>query len=240
MLTSVTLLISFGGSMVFSYFLEVRTSVNNTAKLHEIFRHKLIGRFLNVDKIISGHLYIPYKGHNKVEDDENPPNLIMQLDAHEISDLENALRNDLKLELSNILSGCEVNHEIFETVEYSVFGDSDPSIRIASISYVVRYYEPIENVRKFVDYYLKNHPQIEKKLPRICNILCYVPVHWEDPIGLSKSKCIVGNEVVFRSVEDFAKALESPARAELRRDILNCPVSPGPSTHFIMERDDFF
>ena len=47
---------------------------------------------------------------------------------------------------------------------------------------------------------------------------------------------LVGNEVVFDSVDDFNEAMKSPVRLELRAHFKEFPPFSGSNTHFLMQR----
>jgi len=74
----------------------------------------------------------------------------------------------------------------------------------------------------------------------IRNILCYLPIQLDDQIGFPGTGCIIGNEVVFDTFQDFRAAQLSDVRVRLREDMQASPVPAGPNTHFAFRREDFF
>ena len=60
-------------------------------------------------------------------------------------------------------------------------GTERPAPLTASFSYVVRYHRPVEDEAVFVRHYLDTHPSLLARLPRIRNVLCYVPLAWRHP-----------------------------------------------------------
>ena len=76
-------------------------------------------------------------------------------------------------------------------------------------------------------------------MPAIRNVLCYLPLSWNDPLGLPNSNYIVGNEVVFDGLENLLAAQASDVRDRARDDMIANPIRPGPVTHFTLQREDF-
>ena len=92
----------------------------------------------------------------------------------------------------------------------------------------------------FVRHYLDTHPSLLARLPRIRNVLCYVPLAWRHPAGISVADYMLGNEVIFDHSEDFNAAMASPLRHELRAHFRQFPPFSGRNTHYPMERRRFF
>ena len=133
-------------------------------------------------------------------------------------------------------SGCTLIHDAMETVFYPVADETEPGEWTAPISYVVRYHYPADDVEQFINYYITHHPQVERRFPRITNIMCYLPIEWNDPTGLPHLDYMLGNEVVFESVEDLTNALKSPVMDDMGADFQQFPPFQGPSTHYPMRR----
>lgn len=114
--------------------------------------------------------------------------------------------------------------------------DGSVPVRTAPLSFVVRYYRPIEQEQQFTDYYIDHHPPIQVNFPKIRNIYCYLPIDWQDSSGVASSDCFLGNEIVFDAIDDLNAALLSDARHELREDYKHFLPHEGIVTHHAMLR----
>jgi uncharacterized protein (TIGR02118 family) len=119
---------------------------------------------------------------------------------------------------------------------YSAEGETGEQALQAPFSYVVRYHRPAEDERAFIVHYLADHPPLLAKLPNIRSVLCYLPIGWQDPNALASADYMLGNEVVFDSVEHFNAAMNSPVRHELRAHFRKFPSFSGRNTHYPMMR----
>jgi hypothetical protein len=137
-------------------------------------------------------------------------------------------------------AGCPVDstaaQEIMEMAFYPVEGETEPAPLTAPISYVVRYHRPAEDEALFVSHYVKHHPPLLGEFPAIRNVMCYLPVAWEDRVGLPPCDYMLGNEVVFDSLQDLSAAIKSDVRHKLRDDFNTFPPFTGENTHFPMRR----
>lgn len=133
-------------------------------------------------------------------------------------------------------SAYTLGHEAMERVCYPVAGDTEPRELTAPISYVVRYHYPANDVQRFIEHYTSNHPQIEAGFPGIANVTCYLPIKWQDPTDLPCMGYMLGNEVVFESVQDLGLALTSPVMIDMRADFERFPTFHGHNTHYPMRR----
>jgi hypothetical protein len=124
--------------------------------------------------------------------------------------------------------------------EHAVAGAGASTPLIAPFSYVVRYHRPAEDEVAFVRHYLDTHPLLLARLPRIRNVLCYVPLAWRHPAGLPVADYMLGNEVVFDHSEHFNAAMASPLRHELRAHFHQFPLFSGRNTHYPMDRRRLF
>jgi len=127
-------------------------------------------------------------------------------------------------------------HDAMEQRFYPVAGEATPGPLKAPISYVVRYQRPAEDEAAFIKHYVENHPQIQARFPGIRSIMCYVPIKWTDPTPITPASYLLGNEVVFDTVEALEVSLNSPVRHELREDFRRFPKFTGTNTHFAMRR----
>lgn len=123
--------------------------------------------------------------------------------------------------------------ELMRVREFPI-GARPPAPLSATFSYVVRYELPADDVAHFQDYYMRMHPPILAEFARIRNIFCYVPLDSAAP--LPRSGYLIGNEVVFDSVADFDRAMDSPVRAKSRADAETFPPFSGRNPHYPMMR----
>jgi uncharacterized protein (TIGR02118 family) len=132
--------------------------------------------------------------------------------------------------------GVAVTGTPFERRFFPVADESAPGPLLAEFSYVVRYHPPADDTAHFIAHYLADHPPLMAKLPEIRSILCYLPLRGVTPDVLPPVDYIIGNEVVFDSVDAFNAAMASPARKEMRAHFHKFPPFSGRNTHFPMLR----
>ena len=171
-------------------------------------------------------------------DDRQGQVLTIQTSYRDMANLEQGLASAVFQRLVNAASGSgyKLTHDAMDMVSYSVADENEPRELTAPISYVVRYHYPADDVKGFIDYYTSHHPIIEKRFPRITNIMCYLPIKWRDPTDLPLLGYMLGNEVVFESVEDMGNALHSPVIDEMSAEFDEFPTFQGCHTHYPMYR----
>ena len=172
------------------------------------------------------------------DDDRQDQVLTIQTSYRDIASLEQGLASAAFQRLVKAAddSGYILCHDAMDMVLYPVADESEPREWTAPISYVVRYHYPADNVKRFIDYYTSHHPVIERRFPRIASIMCYLPIKWRDPTDLPFLGYMLGNEVVFESVEDMGYALHSPVIDEMSADFEQFPTFQGCHTHYPMRR----
>lgn len=182
------------------------------------------------------------KAHDPYLDDGQGPLLLVDLGFNDVAGMEAALGAPEVLSALGDAAllpapDCTVTLDAFEIVRQTLPGDAAPAPeRRAPMSYVVRYYRPAEDEKAFTDFYVANHPPLLAEFPNIRGVMCFLPVDWTNPTALAMSDCMLGNEVVFDSAEDFNAAMASDVRHRLRQDYLQFPKFSGPVTHFMMRR----
>jgi uncharacterized protein (TIGR02118 family) len=127
-------------------------------------------------------------------------------------------------------------HDAMEQRFYPVAGEAKAGPLKAPVSYVVRYQRPADNEAAFIEHYVSHHPQIQARFPGIRSIMCYVPIKWTDPTPITPASYMLGNEVVFDSLDALNASLNSPVRHELREDFKTFPKFSGKNTHYPMRR----
>jgi len=173
------------------------------------------------------------------DDDRQGQVLTIQTVYRDIASLEQGLASKTFQGLVRAVAGSSVytlGHEAMEMLCYPVGDETEPGEWTAPISYVVRYHYPANDVKRFIDYYTSHHPQIERDFPGIANIMCYLPIKWQDPTDLPCLGYMLGNEVVFESVEGMSIALKSPVMIDMGADFEQFPTFHGHNTHYPMRR----
>ncbi|MCL4746013.1 MAG: hypothetical protein KJZ83_11420 [Burkholderiaceae bacterium] len=102
------------------------------------------------------------------------------------------------------------------------------------LALLVHYYGPTDDPGAFAAHYVAHHPAILARLPRVREVLCYLPA---GPVasGLPQDPTVIRNEVRFDSMDDLLAALRSSVMTELRADTKAFPRF-GRSTHYPMLR----
>ncbi len=178
----------------------------------------------------------PYLG------DETGKLLIIQAGFASADDMQSALLHpavEAAIQSMPRQQDSRLTVEAFTTLPQPLRDGTTPA-RTASVSFVVRYYRPIEREQEFTDYYIGHHPPIMTRFPRIRNIYCYLPVALPEAFAVARSGCFLGNEIVFDSNEDLNAALNSDARHELREDYKHFLPHQGEVTHHAMLRRVLF
>ena len=104
----------------------------------------------------------------------------------------------------------------------------------APVALVVHYYGPTDDPAAFAAHYVAHHPATLAQLPRVREVLCYVPTG-ERLAGVRADPTVIRNEVRFDSMDDLLDSLRSPAMREVSADAKAFPRF-GRSTHYPMER----
>jgi hypothetical protein len=197
-----------------------------------------------LDGLLAYDLYTPEASHDPYLDDGPGPLAMAQLYFPDLSALEAALASRgfpaaaARCENAPI-EGLTATHEAMEAHFYPVGAEREPSPlpSVPSCSYVVRYHRPAENETAFIAHYVQQHPPILGEFPRIRNVMCYLPLAWSDPLGVPRADYMLGNEVVFDTIDDLNAALRSEVRHKLRDDYKTFPPFSGRNTHYAMRRE---
>jgi len=198
-----------------------------------------VSNIIENESVSSAHLYTPFQNKELVQSDQNPPCITFQFDCKTVARIEKTLQLISDKQWFVLPDGYVATHQVFEKIEYPCFGELTPKKKHSKISHTVRYSHPISDKKKFVEFYLTHHPQILANMPAIRNVICYVPLDWDDPLRLPNSNYVIGNEVVFDSLEHLMAAQVSDVRKRARGDMVANPIRPGPVTHFTLKREDF-
>ena len=184
-------------------------------------------------------LYVPAADRPKdpMVNDGSGPLFLMMLEFSNPVVLEQAARShNFAAPLSSLPACLALSADAMERRCYPVAGEIAPMPLSAPFSYSVRYHRPAEDEDRFVNFYLTNHPPLLARLPNVRNVICYLPVRGFNPGGLPSADYMLGNEVVFDTIEAFNIAMASEQRRELRADFSRFPRFTGSNTHYPMSR----
>lgn len=201
-----------------------------------------VALFKKAKGIESIDLYVPEKpAHDPYLDDGAPPLATLQAAFKTPADVEDVLasaefRAAIVAPSPAPPDKVRATHEAMAWHFYPVKGESKPAPLTATCSYVVRYHRPAEDETAFVKFYVDHHPALLGKFPNIRNVMCYLPIAWQDPTPIAHSDYMLGNEVVFDSIDGLNASLKSDVRHELRDDFKRFPKFTGRNTHFAMRR----
>ena len=224
-----------------AYFANVMGRAEDGDAYRAWFRDGPSAALASLPGLVAYDLYEPEVSHDPYLNDGPGPLVMAQLYFPDIGTLENALDDPafptaaLKGDGAPAI-GLEVTHEAMRTQYFPVAGQDEPAPLTATLSYVVRYHRPAEDEAAFIDFYVKHHPPLLGEFPNIRNVMCYLPITWRDPTGIARSDYMLGNEVVFDSIDDLNAALKSDVRHRLRDDYKTFPPFTGANTHYAMTR----
>ena len=173
--------------------------------------------------------------------DGSGPLFLLMLEFSSAAALEQTAQSrDFAAPLSSLPAGLELSADPMERLSYPAAGQTAAMPLSAPFSYSVRYHRPAEDESRFVDFYLAHHPPLLARLPDVRNVICYLPMRGIDPAGLPSADYMLGNEVVFDTIEAFNAAMASEARRALRADFTRFPRFTGRNTHYPMDRTRLF
>lgn len=190
-------------------------------------------------------LYTPSQAdHNDpYVDDRNAPILMVQTGYADAAALRSTLASR-ELTAAGDLSAAPIEdlfitHDAMAQEFFDVGSEDQPQLMTAPLSFVVRYHGPCGDPAAFTEHYRHGHATALARLPEIRNVLVYGRIDWDDPTGIERADYLLGNEVVFDSIDKLNAALNSPLRHELREHYKTFPDWTGYNTHFAMDRDRF-
>jgi uncharacterized protein (TIGR02118 family) len=182
-------------------------------------------------------IYRPVGGtQDPYNKDERPPLVILVVEFQAVDALGAAVPV-LEQGLAKLPAAVTATVTAMERRFYPVAGETAPGALRAPFSYVVRYHRPAEDEAAFVKHYVADHPRLEAQFPGIRSIMCYFPQPEPASRRFPRVDYMIGNEVVFDSIEDFNAAMQSPVRHDMRAHFHSFPKFSGPVTHFAMRRE---
>lgn len=205
--------------------------------LLEFFQDRYLASAKSVADIIGVRAFTPSDQEIEVFDTEGSPRLLVQLLLKSKAGLESAFTANTLADFRTVLSSkCFVSHQLFEVIEHQLRGSIARTYGEAKQSLAVRYYSKDipEITANFRAAYLDGHAAALAEFPGIRKVFCYDPVPINENSGIPQSECVVGNEVVFDSIEDLNVALLSPVMAEVGKHSRALPKYKGWNTHYPM------
>lgn len=193
--------------------------------------------FRSLAGLLSLDVYVPANGESRdpYNRDEAAPLMLVLAGFTSEKALRKAMAGRKLVEaLGALPAGTRATANAFRQTFHAPDGNGSMP---GAVSYVVRYLRPAEDEEAFVRAYVDSHPPIEARLPGIRSVICYLPLRNMPESGYPSMDYLIGNEVVFDSVDAFNAAMQSPAREELRAHFHQLPVFSGGSTHFLMQRE---
>jgi hypothetical protein len=221
-----------------SYFLTVHTPGSKSEKaaaLLKFFRQNYLPLVQEIPDIVAIRAFVPSPEKAPFFDDEDVPDLSLQLLLASPNGLTTALAKGELADFREIPNfECTVTHQLFELIEQPLPNNHGLAYGKATQSFAVRYYsfDSFENEDGFRKAYLKGHPVALANFPAVRRIFCYIPFVWNDPSNIENANAIIGNEVVFESISDLRTAFLSPAMAIAGRHFRTLPRFRGWNTHF--------
>jgi len=209
--------------MSVSIFVTIWMTAMSSVALNDHFLKEPLSLLSANEQVSAVEFYTPYTGAVPRLDDIPAPHLLIEIRVDsEAAARELTTSSAFKqhfTEKTGVLAGADkINLDILESVHYDIPGYRKPPARTAPFTFVVRYYGPVENAAEFTEFYTKHHPPLLAKFPEVRNILCYLPLDWRERGKLDTDELILGNEVVFDSLEDFIAATKTPAMDAVMAD----------------------
>ena len=227
--------------MALAHFLTVRGPAASADRLAAWFRDgpaAALAGFGGVDYV---DLYTPSRADHAdpyIEDRDGP--ILMVQTGHADHAAVRAMLTSpafaaTDLEASGV-PGLRATHDVMNREFFPVAGEDEPRPMSAPLSFVVRYHGPCEDPALFTRHYREGHATGLARLPAVRNVLVYARIGWDDPTGIERADYLLGNEVVFDSIDALNAALNSPVRHEMREHVATFPGWSGHNTHYAMDR----
>jgi hypothetical protein len=221
------------------YFLEVHSTHDDNMALSSSLLDELKLSLRTLPNLIELLMFTPEEGgDDPFLKDKHPPLLVVQAMFNEINLLEKTLNSAEFQKLQNQISALPIKNLrlIQEAMQMESFLASETKNGLADLSYLVSYQGPAENETEFLQYYRDHHPQILMHFPDVRRVELGLPVKWTPAADIEHANRLLYCEVSFDSMSLLNTALNSPMRAELRKDFECFPPFSGAVTHFPMHR----
>lgn len=171
--------------------------------------------------------------------DDAPPQMALQLYFDEIADIEAALAKDGHLqalaspETLPDLANAEAQQQAMVVRRFNV---PEPvrgkPVLDPFCTFLVHYPGKTEDLNAWLDHYVRNHPAIMAKFPKVREAEVCSRMDWIGFLPWPRVDYMQRNKVVFDSAEDLLAALSSPVRAEMTADFEEFPPFEGGNAHY--------
>ena len=231
--------------MGLAHFLTFRGPAAASADLAAWFRAGPAPALAGLDSVDYLDLYTPSRTDHSdpYVDDRDAPILMVQTGHADVTALHATLASPALAAASDLnaapIDDLRLTHDAMAQEFFAIDGDDQPRPMTAPLSFVVRYHGPCGDPVVFTEHYRHGHATALARLPDIRNVLVYARIDWDDPTSIERADYLLGNEVVFDSIDKLNAALNSPLRHELRKHYDTFPDWTGHNTHFAMDRDRF-
>ena len=228
--------------MALAHFLTVRGPAAAANQLAAWFRGGPVAALAGLGSVDYVDLYTPSRTNHSdpYVDDRDGPLLMIQTGHADLAAVQAMLASPAFATASDFgasgVPALRLTHDVMTRELFAVDGEDEPRPMSAPLSFVVRYHGPCEDPAMFTEHYRQGHATALTRLPAIRNVLVYARIEWDDPTGIERADYLLGNEVVFDSIEALNTALNSPLRHELREHYKTFPGWSGRNTHYAMDR----
>lgn len=178
--------------------------------------------------------------------DDAPPQLALQLYFDEIAHLESAVARDGHLQQLALpqtlpdLAAAEAEQQAMIVRRFAVPEPvRDQPVSDPFCTYLVHYPGPAEDLNAWLDHYVREHPPIMAKFPKVREAEVYSRMDWLGFLPWPRVDYMQRNKVVFDSAEDLVAALNSPVREEMRADFVAFPSFSGGNAHYPLTTQEF-
>jgi uncharacterized protein (TIGR02118 family) len=107
-----------------------------------------------------------------------------------------------------------------------------------TVSYFVRYEIAPANAKAFLEHYRNKHLPILSRWPGMRRVVLHTGIETKDAFPVNQGRTFLLAQLEFESQADLDKAMQSPQRAEARRDFKEFPPFKGMVTHQAMTSDE--
>ena len=223
--------------MSWVYEITLQGSSGAGASLSDWFARGPLGALAKLPGLVSLDTYVGSGGTaaDPYNNDGHGPSMIIVAEFGSRAALAAAI-DDMAGAIGTLPAGVSATGAAMERLYYPIAGGTEPAPLAAPLSYVVRYRRPAEDEEAFRANYIATHPVTQGELPNIRAIMCYLPLDDLRHPSVTDADYLIGNEVVFDSIEHLNTSMQSPVREELRRHYREFPAFSGAVTHFAMQR----
>ena len=230
--------------MTIAIFVTIWTAGMSAGDLDTHFRSAPLEYLKAENAVHTVEIYTPETGDVPMLEDAPSPTIIIQIDMNDAVAAQALTQSEqfqqIFMNKNSYDPGAEkVNLEITEVIHFPLPGQESPPPRTAALSFVVRYYGPVKDHRKFVEMYTDGHPQVLANFEGIRNVLCYLPLGWRESGEILDETMIIGNEVVFDDLDAIRLALKSDIASQAQEHSKHFQKY-GYNTHHAMHRELVF